>query len=983
MSPLKPQVPDLAVVRARLATAHGKQYWRSLEEAAATPEFQEFLHREFPNLASEWYNDLSRRQFLKLMAASFALAGLSACMKMPQEKIVPYVRQPEDIIPGKPLFFATATTLGGYATGLLAESHEGRPTKMEGNPRHPASLGATDIFAQASILTLYDPDRSQVVSNAGRISTWSAFLEALNAALEIQTVKHGAGLRVLTETVSSPTLAGQFGALLERFPQAKWHQYEPLARDNILEGARLAFGQPVETRYRFDRADVVVALDADFLFSGPGWVRYAHDFAEKRRVRAGQSAMNRLYVTEPVASTTGAMADHRLAVRASEITTVASIIAKELGAIEKSNTTLGDQRDKWVGAVVRDLQNHRGACLVLAGDHQPPIVHALVHAINHALANIGQTVEYTDPVAAHPVNEIESLRELVKDMNDDAVEMLVVIDANPTYNAPSDLEFSDAMSKVGFRVHLGLYEDETAQLCHWHIPEAHYLETWGDARAYDGTVTIQQPLIAPLYDGKSTHELIATILSRPQQTSHDIVREYWKTHGLPSEDLWHAALYDGTVPKTAWNPRAVDLQPIQSPDTTPLVETELLFRPDSTIWDGRFANNGWLQELPKPLTRVTWDNAATVSPKTAEKLGLAEEEMIDLNVGGHVVRAPVCILPGQADHTIVLTLGYGRTHAGRVGNHAGVNAYTLRSSDAPWLAPAVEIHRIGGKYSLARTQHHQTMEGRDLVRVGTLDEFQKNPTFAHNEIDQPSLYPGFKYDGYAWGMSIDLTACVGCSACVVACQSENNIPIVGKDQVARGREMHWIRIDRYFQGALDDPEVYFEPVPCMHCENAPCELVCPVGATQHSDEGLNEMVYNRCIGTRYCSNNCPYKVRRFNFLQYSDVKTESLKSMRNPNVTVRNRGVMEKCTYCVQRIQAVKITAETKDRRIRDGEIVPACAQACPTQAIVFGDINDPNSRVTNAKTQPHNYGLLVELNTRPRTTYLARIRNPNPELET
>jgi molybdopterin-containing oxidoreductase family iron-sulfur binding subunit len=904
-------------------------------------------------------------------------------MKMPQEKIVPYVRQPEEIIPGKPLFFATAMTLGGYATGLLVESHEGRPTKIEGNPRHPSSLGATDIFAQASILTLYDPDRSQVVSNAGRISTWSAFLEGLNAALEAQTAKNGAGLRVLTETVSSPTLARQIAALLEKFPRAKWHQYEPLARDNIMEGARLAFGQPVETRYHFDKADVVVALDADFLFSGPGWVRYAHDFAGKRRVRTGQSAMNRLYVMEPVASTTGAMADHRLAVRAGEITAVAFIIAKELGAVEETDATLGDRHDRWIRAVVRDLQNHRGACLVVAGDHQPPIVHALAHAINHALGNINHTVVYTDPVAAHPVNEIESLRELVRDMNEGAVETLVIIDGNPAYDAPSDLAFSEAMSKVGFRVHLGLYEDETAQLCHWHIPEAHYLETWSDARAHDGTVTIQQPLIAPLYDGKSAQELVAAILGHPNQASHDIVREYWKTHALPTDDLWHAALYDGTVPNTALSPKAINLRSIQPHDTTLTTEVELLFRPDPTVWDGRFANNGWLQELPKPLTRVTWDNAATVSPHTAEKLGVADEEVIELRVNGRGVRAPLCILPGQADDTVVLALGYGRTHAGPVGNHAGVNAYAIRSSDAMWLAPAVEIHGTGERYSLARTQHHQSMEGRDLVRVGTLDEFRKNPAFAHNEIDQPSLYPGFKYDGYAWGMSIDLTACVGCSACVMACQSENNIPIVGKDQVARGREMHWIRIDRYFQGGLDDPEIYFEPVPCMHCENAPCELVCPVSATQHSDEGLNEMVYNRCIGTRYCSNNCPYKVRRFNFLQYSDLKTQSLKSMRNPNVTVRNRGVMEKCTYCAQRIQAVKITAETQDRKIRDGEIIPACAQACPTQAIVFGDINDPNSRVTNAKGQPHNYGLLVELNTRPRTTYLARIRNPNPELET
>jgi len=537
---------------------------------------------------------------------------------------------------------------------------------------------------------------------------------------------------------------------------------------------------------------------------------------------------------------------------------------------------------------------------------------------------------------------------------------------------------------VKLRIHHAPGEDETSQLCHWHIPEAHYLETWGDARAFDGMATIQQPLIAPLYNGKSAHEFVAALLCHADQTSHDIVREYWKAHELEHDNSWHAALHDGVVPGTAFNPKAVSLRPIQHNVGTGVTGAmELVFMPDSTIWDGRFANNGWLQELPKPLTRLTWDNVAMVSPATGEKIGISNEDVVELQFGGQIMRVPIWIVPGQADQTVVVTLGYGRAHAGHVGNGAGFNTYNLRRSDALWSGPGLEIRKTGERHPLSCTQHHQTMEGRDLVRVGTINEFEKNPSFAHNEIDQPSLYPSYKYDGYAWGMAIDQTACVGCSACVVACQSENNIPIVGKEQVARGREMHWIRIDRYFQGALDSPDIYFEPVPCMHCENAPCEVVCPVGATQHSNEGLNEMVYNRCIGTRYCSNNCPYKVRRFNFLQYSDVKTPSLKMLMNPNVTVRNRGVMEKCTYCVQRIQAVKITAETGDRKIRDGEIIPACAQVCPTQAIVFGDINDPTSQVARLKAQPHNYGLLVELNARPRTTYLARIRNPNPEIDT
>jgi MoCo/4Fe-4S cofactor protein with predicted Tat translocation signal len=979
---MKSEPLDLSTIRARLATTHGKQYWRSLEEIADTKSFQEFVQREFPAQASEWYDELSRRQFLKIMGASLALAGLGACMKMPEEKIVPYVRQPEEIIPGNPLFFATAVTLGGYATGLLVESHEGRPTKIEGNPLHPASLGATDAFIQASILALYDPDRSQVVNNAGQISTWSEFLAVLRNALGNESASQGAGLRILTETISSPTLGQQIAAVLEKFPRAKWHQYEPLARDNAWEGAHLAFGEAIETRYHFDKADVILALDADFLFSGPGWVRYAREFADKRRMRTGQPTMNRLYVVEPIPSTTGAMADHRLAVRASLVEDVTRAVAGELGIIKETKPLPYESHNRWIKAVVRDLQKNRGASIVLAGDQQPPAVHALVHAINDALGNPNQTISYTESVAAHSVNQQESLRELVQDMHAGVVETLVILGGNPVYNAPVDFHFAEALTKVKLRIHHALSEDETSQLCHWHIPEAHYLETWSDARAFDGTVTIQQPLIAPLYNGKSTHEFVAALLGHTDQTSHDIIREHWKAHGLGEDNSWHAALHDGVVPGTAFGPKTVNLRSIQSPGISAATGMELVFLPDSTIWDGRFANNGWLQELPKPLTRLTWDNAAMVSPATGEKLGVSNEDVVELQFGGQTLRAPIWIVPGQANDAVVVTLGYGRTHAGHVGSGAGFNAYNLRRSDALWVGQGLEIRKTGERQPLSCTQHHQTMEGRDLVRVGTLNEFEKTPSFAHNEINQPSLYPPYKYDGYAWGMAIDQTACVGCSACVVACQSENNIPIVGKDQVARGREMHWIRIDRYFQGELDSPAIYFEPVPCMHCENAPCEVVCPVGATQHSNEGLNEMVYNRCIGTRYCSNNCPYKVRRFNFLQYSDVKTPSLKMLMNPNVTVRNRGVMEKCTYCIQRIQAVKITAETGDRKVRDGEIIPACGQVCPTQAIVFGDINDPTSQVARLKAQPHNYGLLVELNARPRTTYLARIRNPNPELE-
>ncbi|HUI07347.1 MAG TPA: TAT-variant-translocated molybdopterin oxidoreductase [Verrucomicrobiae bacterium] len=949
----------------------GKQYWRSLEERAQTPEFQEWLHREFPVDASIWEDEVSRRQFLKMMGASLALAGLAGC-SMPQDKIVPYVRQPEDIIPGKPLFFATAMPLGGYAMGLLAWSYEGRPTKIEGNPQHPASRGSTDVLAQASVLVLYDPDRAQVVTRAGEISSWSAFFANLSTEMNNQTAKKGAGLRILTETVTSPTLASQIDAILKRFPNARWHQYEPIHRDNVRAGAQRAFGEIVETIYRVDKADVIVSLDGDFLMEGPGRVRYAREFADRRRVRAGQTAMNRLYAVESMPTNTGAMADHRFSARPDEI----EAIARELAGAPPTHS--------WMAPLRRDLQAHRGASLVLAGDQQPPVVHALVHAINHTLGNVGHTVLYTDPVEARPVNQTESLGELVNDLQAGTVELLVVLGGNPAYDAPADVPFAKAMAKAKLRVRLGLYHDETSWLSHWHVPETHFLETWSDARAFDGTVSILQPLIAPLYAGKSAHELLEAMLGKPDRTSHDVVRDHWKKHGLADEKLWEVALHDGVVAGTALPEKKVRLHEIEPAAAKPESASGMgiIFRPDPGVYDGRFANIGWLQEWPRPLTRLTWDNAALISPLTAQRMGLENGDVVELRYRGQTVDAPVWILPGQRDDTVTVHLGYGRTKVGRVGSGAGFNAFALRTSDAPWFGSGLEIRKTGRQYPLSVTQHHQNMAGRDLVRVGTVEEFVKNPRFAHNEIDQPSLYPGYTYDGYKWGMSIDLTACIGCGACVVACQAENNIPVVGKDQVARGREMHWLRIDRYYQGDREEPDTYFEPVPCMQCENAPCELVCPVGATTHTDDGLNAMIYNRCVGTRYCSNNCPYKVRRFNFLQFSDVKTPSRRLQYNPNVTVRNRGVMEKCTYCVQRIQTAKITAELHDRPVRDGEIVPACAQACPTQAIVFGDINDEASRVRALKEQPHNYGLLVELNTRPRTTYLARIRNPNPELE-
>jgi MoCo/4Fe-4S cofactor protein with predicted Tat translocation signal len=1016
---------DLASIRERLASSRGQEYWRCLEELADSEEFHKFLTQEFPQQTAGWTDGVSRRDFLRLMGASLALAGLSSCGRAaPQdEKIVPYVNQPETIVPGKPMFFATAFPMSGVGTGVLVESHEGRPTKIEGNPNHPASLGATDAFAQASILTLYDPDRSQVVRNAGRISTWSAFLTAVNDDLEAERVVGGGGLRILTETVTSPVLANQLRQLLGRFPNAKWHQYEPVNRDNVHAGTRLAFGTDTNTIYRFENAEVILSLDSDFLFNGPANVRYAREFARKRRVRQGKIGMNRLYAIEATPSVTGAMADHRIALRPSEIPKFAGAIAAKMGLPVQATTDA--QKSQWIGALIRDLQKHRGASVVIVGDQQPPGVHALAYTMNQALDNVGNTVVYTDPVEANPVDQRASLRELVKDIETGAVRILLMLGGNPVYTAPVDFGFAEQLAKVPLRIHSGLYEDETSAYCHWHIPETHYLESWSDIRAYDGTVTILQPLIAPLYSGKSAHEILGAMAGRAGDTSYDIVRNYWK--GKIAGDFepgWRRVLHDGVVAGTTFQPKAVRIKAPSSdwlagsssaPDTrrpTPEAtrpetrntesETgsslEISFQPDPTLFDGRFANNGWLQELPKPLTKLTWDNAALVSPKTAQRLGLSYQigarggehgrvfaDLVELRYEGRSLRAPVWIVPGHADDCVTLHLGYGRTRAGKIGNGTGFNAYGIRTASAPSYGTGAEIRKIGTQYTLACTQFHHSMEGRDLVRAATLEEYRKKPDFAqgeHHHESEGSLYPGFKYEGYAWGMTIDVNACIGCNACVVACQAENNIAVVGKTEVTRGREMHWLRIDRYYKGSPENPETYHQPLPCMHCENAPCELVCPVGATNHSHEGLNDMVYNRCVGTRYCSNNCPYKVRRFNFFQYADFETPSLKPLRNPDVTVRSRGVMEKCTYCVQRINVAKIEAEKENRQVRDGEIVTACQAACPAQAIVFGDINNRDSGVAKMKADSLNYGLLTELNTKPRTTYLAKLRNPNPEIK-
>ena len=1074
----------------------GKSYWRSLEELADSPEFREFVEREYPQHAEEWNDPFERRTFLKLMGASLALAGLSGCAFQPAEKVVPNVKESENSVPGKALFFATASSLGGIATPLLARSNEGRPTKLEGNPDHPNSRNAdandrgssaTDIFSQASVLSLYDPDRSNVPLFREEARTWSTFVGELRTALDEQRPKQGAGIRFLTETITSPTLAAQLKGILTEFPQAKWHQYEPVNNDNARAGAMMAFGQPVNTIYDFSKADRILSLDADFLSAHPGTLKYARDFAAKRKPTeilhdAPQSQyidtrreMNRLYVIETTPTTTGAAADHRWSVKPSELLTWTRLLSASLVAGNSAENDVlvqgeGAEKLKTIG---KDLQEHKGKSLVIAGKEAPPEVHALAHAMNAALGNVGKTVFYTDPVEANSVDQRQSLQELLKDMDDGHVDLLVIVGGNPVYNTPADLKLDkermfQSPRAPKLRVHLSQYKDETSAYCHWHIPETHYLEAWSDTRAYDGTVTIVQPLIEPLYQSKSAHELLAVFTPQYDKKPYDMIRDYWQgqqkalgstqkaesrqqgnrtasgSERMPNataaaqspapadfETWWRKCVHDGFVPNTALAVKTVSVKadavapnaggapavPATSGSQAPSSNAfELVFRTDPTIYDGRFANNGWLQELPKPLSKLTWDNAALVSPNTAAQLGLTKtigkkggDIYVDTLKITHQDRTftemvPTWITPGQPDGVITIHLGYGRTHAGRVGNGLGgvplgFNAYQIRTSDSPWSAIGVQVEKGVGQALVAVTQLHFMLEDRDfskedrdVLRSQTLDEYLKGTPAGESHDPKPddTLYQPFDYQNqgnglnYAWGMAIDLNNCVGCNACTIACQSENNIPIVGKEQVVRSREMHWIRVDTYFKGEdANKPEATnFMPVPCMHCENAPCEPVCPVHATVHSAEGLNDMVYNRCVGTKYCSNNCPYKVRRFNFFLYQDWEQPTYQLMRNPEVSVRSRGVMEKCTYCVQRIQGAKIQSELEGRKVRDGEIVTACQAVCPTEAIVFGDVNDPQSRVSKLKADKRNYSLLGELNTKPRTTYLSALRNPNPEIE-
>ncbi len=974
----KPRV-DVSALRDKLAAGRGPAFWRTLDEAAETDDMREYVEQEFPGLAGQIPEGVDRRSLLKVMAASLAMAGAAACTKQPKELIVPYVRQPENVIPGLPLFYATAMPTHGYARGLLVESHLNRPTKVEGNADHPASLGSTSIFDQASILNLYDPDRSETVMKEGRLSNWAEFTGMFSTEAQSIGMRKGEGLAILTGVTTSPTLINQMETLRAQWPGTKWYVHEPAVNPAVASAAKKIAGKPALVVYDLSKADVIVSLESDFLNNGPASLAYARQFSAKRGIDKGQTPV-RLYAIESSPSVSGSLADNHFAVKSSAIPSLTYALAKKCGVAAPD---AGGTAPTWLDAIAKDLTEAKGRCVVIPGDFQPESVHLAAHAINAALGNMGTTVKLMESVEAPTTLTIA---DLTNDLNSGHVENLVILNVNPVYSAPATLSFESAIRKARLVVRLGQFFDETSRLSHWHVPEAHYLETWSDARAFDGTTTIMQPLVEPLYGGKSAHELISILLGKPDLSSHDIVKGYWQAQKSPDfEAMWKTSLHNGWIEGTQAATVTAAGSLALAALATPEAAFEIVLRPDPTIGDGAYANNGWLQELPKPQTKCTWENTVYVSAKDAANLKLNLGDIVKVTVNGKSVSGPAFVLPVHAPGSATVFFGYGRDNSGRVGTKIGYNAYAIQDAAAPFVAPGT-IEKTGEHVNVANTQETQTMAGREPVRVAEFAEFKKTPNFPTAE-EPPvpadlSLYPPqWLYEGYKWGMSIDLNVCTGCSVCIIACQAENNIAVVGKQQVAVGRHMHWIRVDRYYSGDLDEPAIYNQPVPCMHCENAPCELVCPVAATVHSKEGLNQMVYNRCVGTRYCSNNCPYKVRRFNFFLYSDWQTESMYGMRNPDVTVRSRGVMEKCSYCVQRIQEAKIKTEKESRRIMDGEILTACQQACPTQAITFGDLNDKTSKVAKQQALQRNYGLLDDLNTRPRTTYLGYVRNSNESL--
>lgn len=1052
--------------------ANGRQYWRSLDQLAETPEFRQWMEREFPEGASEWHDPVSRRHFVKIMSASFLLAGFglagSGCRR-PEEKIMPFATQPEGYIHGQPQYYATAMPTRTGAIPLVVKAHEGRPVKIEGNDKFPGGNGSTDRYAQASILNLYDPDRAQRFTKGGNTVARAEAMDYLDRLAKEFAVNKGKGLCFLFEPNTSPSFHRLRNLIRQRFPGSMWFVNEPLGATIHRQAATLAFDAEAEfihdswghTRrayYRLDKATRILSLDCDFIGGEDESHRLISDFAKGRKLASPNDEMNRLYVVESLMTLTGAQADHRLRVPSSTVLGVAAKLALEVlklsppagvdvsgltGSLAKiADTAKVDP--KWITMCAEDLVQHKGQAAVLAGHRQPGHVHLIAHAMNAALGAVGQTLELhqASKSSRSLEDQFVALWSLAKVLNDGNVDTLVILGGNPVHTAEADLDWAKAQRKAKTVIRLGYYEDETYPLCDWHFPQAHYLESWGDVRTSDGTLVPVQPLIQPLFGGLTELELLARLAGETVTNPHEIVRETFRAEAKPAnfEEEWKRFLFDGFRVGSAepvagqfkWQRGLGDSKAPESPSKDNL---EVIFHRDYSLDDGRYANNGWLQELPDPITKMVWDNAVLLSRKTASELGVKNGDVVEVSLNGRTVKGPIWVQPGMADYSLGLALGYGRERVGRVGHKVGFNAYALRTKDAPHFTFGATVRKTGETYTIACTQDHWSMEGRPIIREANLEQFREHPDFVKRlDMHEPpggmrSLYPNPLDDPknrsphHQWGMSIDLNTCVGCSACVIACQSENNIPIVGKDQVRRGREMHWIRIDRYyasdparqtdknvwkiegrqqFESWIDDPQVVTQPMLCQHCEAAPCESVCPVNATVHDHEGLNVMAYNRCVGTRYCSNNCPFKVRRFNYFDYNkrpldklylgplatrkDDEWDLIKMLKNPDVTVRMRGVMEKCTFCIQRIEQAKIAQKVKARDsgdvvVPDGAFTTACAQACPAGAIVFGNIADPESRVSKLKQQERDYTVLEFLNIKPRTTYLARVRNPNPAM--
>jgi MoCo/4Fe-4S cofactor protein with predicted Tat translocation signal len=992
-------------------------YWRSLNQLAQNEEYKNFLHREFPENGSEMNDNISRRNFLQIMGASVALAGLAACRK-PVQKILPFSRQPEDLVPGIPLYYATAAPFQDYVTGLVVETNEGRPTKVEGNELHPSGKGASGLHEQASILDLYDMDRSRYPRMNGEKAEWADFVAFAGDHFSDTSRR----IAFIAEATSSQTVNRLRNEALAKFPNATWVTWEPFGDDNLLYGSELAFGRKLRPVYHYDKAAVTISLDNDFILTAPNSVESTRRFSESRNVESTGDSMSRLYVVESNYTVTGTMADHRLRIKSGDIALFGYALAAKLADSVTGLSAFSGYSNKfsqhiWVAVLAEELLNNRGMSILTAGADHAPELHAVVAAINRALGNVNETVSFYALPFTQPGDNREAFAQMVREIGNGAYDTVVITGTNPSYTAPADLGFDDAISQAGTVIHLSGHYDETSKNAGWHINRAHYLEQWGDGYSYTGVQSVIQPMIQPLFGGRSEIEFLAAIIYGEDKTGHELVRETWG--GAISGDFdrgWNKVLHDGLLENSGFE--AVTPALNGNFDTAAREAAgkassgdgiELVFKTDPKLFDGRWANNPWLQELPDPVTKITWDNVALMSPATAERLGFRgskfdskDEPVARIEAGGSTFEIPVWILPGHADDSITVYQGYGRQSIGRVADGIGVNLYAFRTTANMLSISNVTVNNTGRLYTIAATQDHHSMEGRPLIREASIDEYRNNPNFASDMVAVPgipegeehaiNLFNGPQYPEHQpqWGMAIDLNACTGCGVCTIACQAENNIPVVGKREVKRGREMHWIRIDRYFNGDTDNPQVVQQPVPCMHCEQAPCEQVCPVAATAHSDDGLNQMTYNRCIGTRYCANNCPYKVRRFNFFNYpkefltTGSDPEIIQMAMNPDVSIRFRGVMEKCTYCVQRISRAKINTKRETGnsiKPADGSVKTACQQACPAGAITFGDLTDSNSIVSRTKRNNRNYMLLEELNVRPRTSYLAKLRNPNSKL--